>query len=203
MHCSSGHRRGLLSDGQLQQAHPAWGPLGTAQHQFLVALVPPASQEKISEVQQQLAGVGGWVASYLPDDALLCIGKSSSADFLRTLPEVAWVVSAFPYHVQVGVSACHRHVWAFCWLSHVPPPALVYAWCVYLQFVHVSDVLSAFTCIHKNVHPRIWDAYGTVRFLGAMPPLKCIHVAAKSLCSLWLGCPIAVFRQPTFIFPCI
>jgi hypothetical protein len=105
MRRSSAHRRELLSDGKLQQAHPSWGLLGTAQHQFLVALVPPASHTKISEVQRQLAGAGGWVASYLPDDALLCIGESSSAKFLRTLPEVAWAVRALSYTTLNG-NAC-------------------------------------------------------------------------------------------------
>lgn len=97
MRCSSVHRRQLLLDEQIPQAHPSWGPLGAAQHQFLVALVPPTSQAKITVVHEQLARSGGWVASYLPDDAVLCIGKPSSSDLLRSLPQVAWVVSVLSH----------------------------------------------------------------------------------------------------------
>ncbi len=55
-------------------------------------MAAPMQDEAVLAAKAALLRHGGWASSYLPDNALLCIGGTAAARALRRIPGVLWVV---------------------------------------------------------------------------------------------------------------
>ena len=83
-------RRGLAEAPQ-RSGDTRWGPLRGAR-QLLVALSAPIDDATVHAAKAALLRHGGWVSSYLPDSALLCIGGAAAAD----APTLYWLLPGAP-----------------------------------------------------------------------------------------------------------
>ncbi len=88
-------RRGLQESRGLVTLDDRWGVLRNAD-QFLISMQGPLREETLQRVKGVLNDHGGWLSSYIPDSSVLGIGPSTSAEALRNVPGVLWVVSPFP-----------------------------------------------------------------------------------------------------------
>ena len=74
-----------------QDAH--WGPL-LGNYQFLLAVRPPLTDDRVNKVAAAVKERGGMVIGYLPRHVLLAVGPQSAARSAKRFSEVDWVVSS-------------------------------------------------------------------------------------------------------------
>lgn len=90
-------RRGLQETRGLVTSDDRWGVLRNSE-QFLISMQAPLQEESLMRVKEVLNDHGGWLSSYVPDSSMLGVGPSSSAEAVRQIPGVLWVVSAYSYY---------------------------------------------------------------------------------------------------------
>lgn len=86
--------RRLLESHALGSSY--WGPLkDNTFQQYIVAINNTNAEYVTSRILGVLADHAGWLGGYLPDDALLVVGKPTMAKALQRLDGVTWVVCLF------------------------------------------------------------------------------------------------------------